>query len=62
MASLKLQLGTVVEVKKGMVDVNGPCVALSEIDRAGKTKLVKAYHLLPGEIVRRIEGDNYVVE
>ncbi len=62
MASLKLQLGTVVEVKRGMVDVNGPCVALYEIDRVGETKLVKAYHLQPGEVVRRTEGDNYVVE
>jgi hypothetical protein len=62
MTSLKLQLGTTVEVKKGLVDINGPCVALYELDKNGDTKLVKAYHLQPGEIVRRTEGDNYVVE
>ena len=62
MASLKLQLGTPVEVKKGIVDINGPCVALYEEDKAGKPTLVKAYHLQPGEVVRRTEGDNYVVE
>ena len=62
MASLKLQSGTPVEVKKGMVDINGPCVSLYELDKNDAPKLVKAYHLLPGEIVRRIEGDNYVVE
>ena len=62
MVSLKLQLGTAVEVKKGLVDINGPCVALYELDKNEEAKLVKAYHLQPGEIVRRIEGDNYVVE
>ena len=39
MASLKLQLGTLVEVKKGMVDVNGPCVALYEIDKVGEANI-----------------------
>ena len=62
MASLKLQAGTPVEVKKGMVDINGPCVAIYEVDKTGNPKLVKAYHLLPGETVRRTEGDDYVVE
>lgn len=62
MASLKLQSGTPVEVKNGGVDVTGPCVVLWEAEKGGKTKLVKAYHLQPGEIVRRTEGDNYVVE
>ena len=62
MASLKIQAGTPFEVKNGGVDVTGPCVVLYEVVKGGKTKLVKAYHLLPGDIVRQTEGDNYVVE
>lgn len=62
MVSLKLQAGTPLEVKKGYVTIEGPCVILREVDKTGNEKLIKAYHLLPGEIVRHTGEDNYVVE
>jgi hypothetical protein len=64
MASLKLKTGTPVEVKKGFVDLNGPCVVLYETVKGNLVEehMVLAYHLLPGEIVRRAGDGDYAVE
>jgi len=61
MASLQIKQGSKIEVKKGFVAINGPCVALYEIGK-NVPILVKAYHLLPGETVDRAKGDDYIVE
>lgn len=61
MASLQLKTGTPVEVKKGLVEIEGPCVVLRELKSDGE-HMVLAYHLQPGEIVRRVEEGKYSVE
>ena len=62
MASLKIKTGTPVKVNKGLVEINGPCVVLSEIDKNEEERMVLAYCLIPGETVKRVEGDDYIVE
>ena len=62
MVSLKIKGGTPVSVKKGIVDINGPCVALYEAGKGEDMKLVVAYHLLPGETVKKGDGEDYIVE
>ncbi len=61
MASLRLGSGTPVEVKKGLVELEGSCVVLREEVR-GEEHMVLAYNLLPGEIVRRVKEGEYIVE
>ena len=63
MASLTIKTGSPVEVKKGLVELEGPCVVLRELNtKTGAESMVFAYHLQPGETVRRVEGDEYIVE
>ena len=63
MVSLKLKSGSPVKVESGFVQIDGPCVSLYEIKiTAGPPRLVLSYNLIPGEIVRRGEGDDYSVE
>jgi hypothetical protein len=63
MASLKIRMGTKKEVAKGLVELEGSCIVLREINpKTGVETMVLAYCLQPGEIVTRIEGDNYSVE
>lgn len=58
MASLRLNQGTMLEVKGGKVSTDGPVVLLTD----DKDQIVVAYHLKQGETLRRIEGGKYVVE
>lgn len=63
MASLTLKSGTPIEVKSGLVELEGPCVVLRELNtKTGTERMVYAYHLQPGEVVRCVEGDKYIVE
>jgi hypothetical protein len=62
MASLTIKTGTKHEVKKGLVELEGPCVVLREIGKNLEERMVFAYHLNPGETVRREDGDDYIVE
>ena len=63
MASLQLKAGSPVEVKRGLVELEGPCVVLREINpKTGAESMVLAYHLQPGEIVRSVGEGEYVVE
>jgi hypothetical protein len=63
MASLKLKSGSPVKVELGFVKIDGSCVSLYETKTmTGPPRLVLAYNLIPGEIVRRGEEDNYSVE
>ena len=50
-------------MKKGLVELEGPCVVLRELNtKTGAESMILAYHLQPGEIVRRVEEGEYVVE
>ena len=63
MASLKIKTGNKHEVKKGLVELEGSCVVLREINpKTGEERLEFGYCLLPGETISRVEGDNYIVE
>lgn len=65
MISLKLKSGTAVEVKDGRVEVSGNSAVLYERYMKGNTtftRLVLAYSLQPGEIVRHIAEGEYIVE
>jgi len=62
MASLKIKTGTPVEVKKGLVELNGQVAAIYEIGSKGEERLVFGYCLQPGETIRRKEGDDYIVD
>ena len=62
MASLKIKSGSPVEVKKGLVELTGQCVALYEIGKNNEERMVLAYCLSPGETVKRVKEDDYIVE
>ena len=63
MASLKIKVGSPIQAKKGIVELNGQVVAVYESSKTGR-RLVYGYCLQPGETVRRIEDteDDYIVE
>lgn len=68
---LTLGQGTPVEAEHGYVDTDGPCVRLMQIIPSANPKdrvksqdnvLVVAYHLKPGETVRRTSEGDYDVQ
>lgn len=64
---MKLTIGnssTPVEVKSGLVNVDGATVKLFEYPDAtsSRLELVLAYHMNPGDRVRRVNKEEYVVE
>lgn len=61
MASLKINTGTPVEVKNGFIEIEGSCVLLVEEVKGKRGRIVLAYCLQPGEILKREEGDDYRV-
>lgn len=64
MVSLKVKEASRIEVQAGLVDVNGPVVALYEKSKGKDSEpvLVYAYHLAPGEQVTRDDKGNYSVQ
>ena len=55
--------GSVFEVEKGYVDIEGSCVTLREdAGDTGFAKIVVSYCLKPGDKVRRISEGEYAVE
>jgi hypothetical protein len=49
------------EVKNGYVGVSGPVVFLMDTDTE-RPQIVCAYHMIPGETVRRVAEGEWVVE
>lgn len=63
---LTIKQGTAVEVENGYVEMDGPTVTLMALLYKGtkdeRRELVVAYHMLPGETVRRIKEGEYEVQ
>lgn len=60
MLSLTIGNGSKHEVVSGTVQINGSVVIL--LSDGAKSPIVFAYHLKPGEQVRRVSKEEYVVE
>jgi len=64
MVTLTIKNGARREVQSGLVDVNGPVVALYAVTKGKDShpELVFAYHMHPGDQVQSDGKGNYCVE
>lgn len=61
MISLTTKTGHKITAERGVVKLEGNCIALYETGKNLEQKLLYAFCLQPGDTVTR-EGDNYLVQ